>query len=517
MEAFYLYIPLIFLAISTISNYIFHKLHNLPPTPWLHPQLPLIGHLYLLRKPLHRSLAKLSAKHGPIQLLQFGSRRVLVVSSPSLAEECLTTNDITFANRPCLLAGKYLGYNYTSLVFAPYGDHWRNLRRVSALEILSCHRLREFEPIRADEMVRMPRRQGRICRAQIPRCTEVVQVKPFLVDLTLNAMMRMISGKRYYYGRDDVITEEEKKKADRFQEMVVEISEVMGATNVGDYLPVLRWFGVSKLEKRLICLQAKRDLFMKELVEELKEGLNKSLNEEKKKRNNMIEMLLSLQKTEPECYTDEMIRSIMLVMLAGGTGTSISTMEWAMSLLLNNPNVLKKSQAEIDKYVGADRLIQESDMTNLPYLGCIIKETIRMFPPGPLLPHESAKDCKVGGYHIPSGTMLLVNVWGIQNDPTIWDNPETFRPERFEGLEGYRDGFKYMPFGFGRRSCPGEGMATRMVAMGLGSLIQCFEWERTSESKVDLSEGVGITIPKAISLEAICRPRSTMLNLLPHL
>ncbi|KAJ9560028.1 hypothetical protein OSB04_005188 [Centaurea solstitialis] len=144
MEAFYLYIPLIFLAISTISNYIFHKIHNLPPTPWLHPQLPIIGHLYLLKKPLHRSLAKLSTKHGPIQLFRFGSRRVLVVASPSLAEECLTTNDITFANRPHLLAGKYLGYNYTSLVFAPYGDHWRNLRRVSTVEILSSYRLREF-------------------------------------------------------------------------------------------------------------------------------------------------------------------------------------------------------------------------------------------------------------------------------------------------------------------------------------------------------------------------------------
>ncbi|KAJ9559894.1 hypothetical protein OSB04_005054, partial [Centaurea solstitialis] len=519
--------------------------HNRPPLP--------------SQKTTPQVLSQTLRQTRPIQLFRFGSRRVLVVASPSLAEECLTTNDITFANRPHLLAGKYLGYNYTSLVFAPYGDHWRNLRRVSTVEILSSYRLREFEPIRADEVVRMVRKLYRssfkeatearenLCRSQLYQkkgfflgptlkkilkvqrklreicylcmlnliselhgfsVTEVVQVKQFLADLTLNAMMRMISGKRYYYGVDDVLTVEEKEKADRFQALVAEISEVMGATNVGDYLPVLRWFGVSKLEKRLICLQAKRDLFMQELVEELKRGLNKSAEE--KKRKNLIEILLSLQKTEPECYTDEMIRSIMLVMLAGGTGTSISTMEWAMSLLLNNPSVLIKAQAEIDKYVGQDRLIQESDMTNLPYLGCIIKETMRMFPPGPLLPHESAKDCKVGGYHIPCGTMLLVNVWGIQNDPTIWGDPETFRPERFEGLEGYRDGFKYMPFGFGRRSCPGEGMANRTVAIGLGSLIQCFEWERTTESKVDLSEGVGITMPKAINLEAICRPRSTI-------
>ncbi|KAJ9559897.1 hypothetical protein OSB04_005057 [Centaurea solstitialis] len=507
MEVLYLFIPLIFLAISTISNYIFHKLHNLPPIPWL-PALPIVGHLYLLKPPFHKSLAKF----GPIQLLKFGSRPVLHVSSPSLAEECFTTNDVIFANRPRLLAGKYLGYNYTSVIFAPYGDHWRNLRRVYALEILSTHRIGELESLRADEVLLTVRK---LYRSSVEHAA-VVQVKAMLVDLSLNTMMRMISGKRYYYDIDgDVLTVEEKEKADQFQELVTEIFEVMGATNVGDYLPMMRWLGVSKLEKQLICLQAKRDLFMQELVEELKRGLNKSLNE--KKRNNMIEMLLSLQKTEPEFYTDEMIRSIMLVTLAGGTHTSISTMEWTMFLLLNNPSVLKKAQAEIDKYVGQDRLIQESDIPNLPYLGCIVKETMRMFPAGPLLPHESTKDCKVGGYHIPSGTMLLVNVWAIQNDPTIWGDPKTFRPERFEGLEGHTDGFKFMPFGFGRRSCPGEGMAKRMVALGLGSLIQCFDWKQTCESEVDLSEGRGVGMPKSINLVANCVPRSTMLNLLSHL
>ncbi|KAI3802426.1 hypothetical protein L1987_30558 [Smallanthus sonchifolius] len=114
--------------------------------------------------------------------------------------------------------------------------------------------------------------------------------------------------------------------------------------------------------------------------------------------------------------------------------------------------------------------------------------------------------------------MLLVNVWGIQNDPNIWGDPKTFKPERFKGIEDYRDGFRFMPFGFGRRSCPGEGMSMRLVGLGLGSLIQCFEWERTSESEVDMSEGTeGISMPKAINLVAICHPRSTMLNLLSQL
>ncbi|KAL8252258.1 hypothetical protein R6Q59_035951 [Mikania micrantha] len=512
MEEFYLLIPLVLLVISIFTDYWIHKLQNLPPRPWL-PPLPIIGHLYVLKKPLHRSLAKLSANHGSIQLLQFGSRPVLVISSPSAAEECLTKNDVVFANRPQLLAGKYLGYNYTSLVFAPYGDHWRNLRRVASIEILSSHRLREFEPIRVDEVRLMLRK---LYRASSEKPT-VVQVKPMLVDLTLNAVMRMISGKRYCYSKDDVLTDEEKEKAHRFQEIVSEIFKVMGATNFGDYMPILRWLGVSKLEKRLMSLQAKRDMFMVELIEELKQNMKACSHDPKQKRN-LIQMLLWMQKSEPQCYTDEMIRSMMLVILAGGTDTSMSTMEWAMSLLLNNPRVLKKAYAEIQKYVGHDRHVEESDLSNLPYLGCIIKETMRMYPAGPMLPHESMENCTVGGYHVPKGTMLLVNVWGIQNDPNIWGDPKTFRPERFEGLEGYRDGFKLMPFGFGRRSCPGEGMSMRLVGLGLGSLIQCFEWDRTTTSEVDMSEGKeGISMPKAINLVAICRPCPTMLNLLTHL
>ncbi|KAI3802425.1 hypothetical protein L1987_30557 [Smallanthus sonchifolius] len=506
MEVFCLFIPLIFLAIYIFTDYFLHKLQNLPPRPWL-PPLPIIGHLYLLNKPLHKSLAKLSAEHGPIQLLQFGSRRVLVVSSPSAAEECLSKNDMVFANRPPLLAGKYLGYNYTSLIFAPYGDHWRNLRRICSLEILSSHRIKEFEPIRADKACLMVRNLYRSSSKQ----PTVVHVKSIFVKLTLNTITRMISGKKYYHSSDDVLTGEEKDMAHGFHEIVDEILKVMGATNLGDFLPILRWLGVSKLEKILICLQAKRDLFMQKLLEELKGSMSDGNH-----KKNMIQMLLYLQKTEPESYTDEMIRSLMLVILASGTDTSISTMEWAMSLLLNNPSILNKAQAEIDNYVGADRLIEESDMPNLPYLGCIIKETMRMFPPGPILPHASAEDCTVGRYHVPKGTMLLINVWEIQNDPNIWDDPKTFRPERFEG---FRDiGFKLLPFGFGRRSCPGEGIAIRLMALGLGSLIHCFEWDRTSENEVDMSEGTeGLSLKKAINLVAVCRPRPKMLNLLSQL
>ncbi|KAM0066618.1 putative cytochrome P450 [Helianthus debilis subsp. tardiflorus] len=181
------------------------------------------------------------------------------------------------------------------------------------------------------------------------------------------------------------------------------------------------------------------------------------------------------------------------MMLAAGTGTSISTMEWAMSLLLNNPSVLKKAHGEIEKYVGHDRCV----------LCCLMSHQRVAWS-------EDTMFLK--------GTMLLVNVWAIHNDPNIWGDPKKFRPERFEGLEGYRDGFKLMPFGFGRRGCPGVDMAMRLVRLALGSLIQCFEWERTGESEVDMSEGTdGVNTSKAISLVAICHPHPTMLNLLSQL
>lgn len=194
-------------------------------------------------------------------------------------------------------------------------------------------------------------------------------------------------------------------------------------------------------------------------------------------------------------------------------------MEWAMSLLINHPQVLKKAQAEIDAYVDPSRLLNESDMPNLPYLNCIISETLRMYPVGPLLvPHENSEDCVLGGYNVPRGTMLLVNLWAIHNDPKVWDQPREFRPERFQGQEAVvRDGYKLMPFGSGRRSCPGEGLAMRVIGLVLGTLIQCFEWERVGEEMVEMSEGAGLTMPKARALEAKCRPRSTLPSLLSQI
>jgi len=193
-------------------------------------------------------------------------------------------------------------------------------------------------------------------------------------------------------------------------------------------------------------------------------------------------------------------------------------MEWALTLLLNHPESLKKVRDEIDARVGHERLVTDSDLPNLFYLHNVVKETLRLYPAGPLLvPHESSAECTVAGYDIPRGTMLLINAYAIHRDPDLWDDPTRFRPERFGEAEEAGKGFRMMPFGAGRRSCPGELMANRVMGLALGSLIQCFEWERIGEEEVDLAEGQGLTLPKAVPLEALYKPRTIMMDVLSQL
>ncbi|KAL3732939.1 hypothetical protein ACJRO7_022457 [Eucalyptus globulus] len=495
---------LLFLAFYAIAKRLLHKIRSLPPSPFL--TLPVIGHLHLLKKPLHRSLSQISRRHGPVTLLQFGSRRVLVVSSPDAAEECLAKNDIVFANRPRLLARKHLGYNYTSLDSSPYGEHWRNLRRIASLGLLSTNRLLTLSSIRTSEvrsLLRLLAKSG----------SQSVDMKCAFFELMLNVMMQMIAGKRYY--EENVGEVEEARK---FREIVTQSFRVGGVTNIGDFLPFLRRMGLEGLEEKITALHKKRDEFMQSLIDESRSGEGDESPEESAeggKRKTLIQVLLSLRETEPEYYKDETVKSLMLVLLLAGTDTSALTMEWAMSAMLNQPEILKKARAEIDEVVGHDRLVNESDLPKLSYLHCVVNETMRMYPVLPLLiPHESAKECCVGGYRVPRGTILLVNLFSIQNDPNYWPNAAKFRPERFTGMEGVRDGYKMMPFGSGRRGCPGENLALRMIGLTLGSLIQCFEWNRISDELIDMTEGTGLTMPKAQPLLAKCRPRSFTSDLL---
>ena len=190
-----------------------------------------------------------------------------------------------------------------------------------------------------------------------------------------------------------------------------------------------------------------------------------------------------------------------------------------MALLLNHPAALKKAQAEIDAHVGEPgrRLLDKTDLPHLPYLHCIISETLRLCPAAPLLlPHEAAADCELHGYDVAAGTIVLVNAYAIHRDPAAWGPaPEEFRPERFEHGGGGAAGDKLMlPFGMGRRKCPGESLAMRTMGMVLGTLIQCFDWSRVGDAEVDMAASSGTIMFKAVPLEALCKPRATMIPLL---
>ncbi|XP_047312758.1 cytochrome P450 81Q32-like [Impatiens glandulifera] len=495
-----LYASLISILVAFIFNFLStqkRSKRNLPPSP--SPTFPIIGHLHLLSDLPHRTFQELSQKLGPVFSLQLGNRLAVIVSSPSAVEECFTKNDIILANRPSFISGEYLSYNHTTMGDAPYGDHWRNLRRLMTVEVMSTTRLNSFLPIRQDEVKHLL--QG-LYQVSSSSTFTVVDMRSRLSELSFNVIMRMIAGKRYF-GQEEISDYEEAKE---FTNLIREILEQIGVSNPGDFLPVLRLFDYGNYEKSLSTLQKKMDGFLQRLIDQRR--LSKG-------GNSMIDHLLALQENQQDYYTDDIIKGLILVMILAGTDTSSVTLEWALSLLVNNPEVLKKATAEIDAQVGQDRLVNEPDLAKLPYLHGVISETLRMFPPAPLLvPHMPSEDCKIAGFDVPRGTMLLVNAWAMHRDPDIWEEPEKFDPKRFEGEEAER-GHKLLPFGMGRRVCPGVGLAQRVIGLTLASMIQCFEWERLSENDlVDLSEGKGLTMPKAQPLEVMCKNRDLLHKLI---
>ncbi|EOA18702.1 hypothetical protein CARUB_v10007280mg, partial [Capsella rubella] len=489
---YFIVLPLFIFLLSykfTRQNY------NLPPSPW---SLPVVGHLHLLKPPIHQLYHNLSQKYGPIFSLRFGSRRIVVISSSSLVQESFTgQNDIILTNRPLNMAAKYINYNGTTVGTSPYGDHWRNLRRICTVEILSNHRLSNFLHIRKEEIYRMLTHLSRDTNAN---GFTLVNLRPLLSDLAFNNIVRMVTGK-IYYGNDDVSKEKE-EEALLYKKLVSDIAAAAGASHAGDYLPVLKLFG-NKYETKVKSTGKAVDEFLQRLLDECKRDMES---------NTMVSHLLSLQQQEPEYYTDVTIKGLMMGMINAGTETTAVALEWAMTNLLKHPKVLEKAKSEIDAEIGEDRLVDEPDIAVLPYLQNVVSETSRLFPVSPLLiPRLTAKDIKIGGYDVPKDTIVVVNAWTIQRDPKIWDDPESFKPDRFSnnGKEHYVH--TLIPFGTGRRICPGAGLGQKIVTLALGSLIQCFEWAKVKgDEEIDMQVTNGLTMRKIEPLQALCRPRPIM-------
>ncbi|BFG35867.1 hypothetical protein CerSpe_221400 [Prunus speciosa] len=289
-------LSLTFLIIFTYQFFLKTKRRhytNLPPNPF---SLPILGHLHLLKAPVHRTFHRLSQKHGPIFSLWFGSQRVVIVSSPSAVQECFTRNDIVLANRPSLLLFKHIGYNSTTISTSPYGDHWRNLRRIGAIEIFSSARLNTFANTRKDEVKHL------ICKLAQNSVHEFekVELKSMFTELTFNIIMTMVAGKRYY--GDDVSVDKEEAK--QFRQIMKDVVAHSGAVNPADFLPILNWIGSNAYEKRVMKLAKRTDSFLQGLIDEQRS---------KGKNGTMIDHLLSLQDSQPDYYTDQLIKGFMLV------------------------------------------------------------------------------------------------------------------------------------------------------------------------------------------------------------
>uniref|UniRef100_A0A5B7AES3 Uncharacterized protein n=1 Tax=Davidia involucrata TaxID=16924 RepID=A0A5B7AES3_DAVIN len=509
MEDCYIF-ALITLSLFTVLFKLFihkpegHK--NLPPSP---PGLPIIGHLHLLKEPLYQSFQALSEKYGPIFILRFGTRKVLVITSPSAVEECFTsTNDIVFANRPLTLAGKHLHYNTTTVAVAPYGDLWRNLRRITTLQVFSTTCLAMTSGIRQKEVKLFV---NQLMKKGHGHSSSKVELKSKFFELPFNILTMMIAGKKFYGENVD-----DENAASQFRYLIEKHFQLAKPENDGEFFPILQWLTSRKVEREMVEMMKMTDEFLQNLVDERRQILFRESHingPSSSESKTMIDNLLLSQQKDPHFYTDEIIKGIIWVLLLAGTESSSSTMEWVMSLLLNHPDVMEKVKAEIDVHVGQDHLLEEQELRKLNYLQNVISETLRLYPPGPLLlPHKASDDCKVGGYDVPRGATLLVNAWAIHRDPKLWKKPEKFMPERFED-ENIGEVLRMIPFGTGRRGCPGVGLANRVVGLVVGTLIQAFEWERVGEEEVDMASVPGTTtMPKLKPLEAICRPRAAMVK-----
>ncbi|OWM74469.1 xanthotoxin 5-hydroxylase CYP82C2-like [Punica granatum] len=476
---------------------------------------PIIGHLRLLSggdQLLYRTLGAMADKYGPTFSIRLGTRRALVISRWEEAKECFTINDKAFASRPILAATKLMCYDCAMFGLAPYSNYWREMRKMVNHELLTNSQLEKIRHVWEPEIDEsMKELYNSICTEDNAQSLPI-NLTQWFDNLTLNVIVRLVAGKRFYSVSTDGCQDSE---ATRCQNAILQFFHLMGIFVVSDALPFLSWLDLQGHEKA-----------MKETFKQLDPILEGWLQEHRLRRalcadgtrseQDFIDVMLSIQETGRfsnfRFDADTCIKSTCLSTILGGGGTTPVTLTWAVSLLINNRRVLKKAQQELDTVVGPNRPVHESDIKNLPYIRAIIEETFRLYPPGPLLaPRECIEDCTVAGYSVPAGTRLVVNTWKIQRDPTVWTDPLEFRPERFLTSKAHVDAlgpsFKLIPFGFGRRSCPGASFALHVLHLTLARLIHAFDLATLNDQPVDMTESPGLSLPKATPLEILLSPR----------
>ncbi|KAJ9139920.1 hypothetical protein P3X46_030612 [Hevea brasiliensis] len=467
-----LFIFIIIMHFSSPSS----KRQPLPPGPkaW-----PIVGNFLHIGKMPHISMTHYAKAYGPLISLRLGTRVLIVGSSPMAAAEILKTNDRLLSARCVPKASPYQSQvlDRIALVWAPHcTDGWKSLRALCRTELFSAKKIELQASLREKQVAQMVKfletRQGK-----------VVNIGEVVFTTVFNTLSNLLFSK-------DFIGLEDKGVASGLKNLIWKMMELGTAPNIADFYPILGGLDPQGLRRKsLKCVQemfAIWEIYVKERRQ--KHGQDAP-------KNDFLDVFLA------NGFQDDQINWLVLELFSAGTDTTTTTIEWAVAELIKKKQVMRKVREELEREINKD-YIHESNVSQLPYLNACIKETLRLHPPAPfLVPRRAVENCEVMNYTIPKDSQILVNVWAIGRDPSAWEDPLLFKPERFLGshldLKG-RD-YEFLPFGSGRRICPGLPMATRQLPLILASLIHCFDWSlENGEDRAELNttEKFGITLQK---------------------
>ncbi|CAK8537664.1 unnamed protein product [Lathyrus sativus] len=466
--------------------------HKKPPGP---PTLPIIGNLHMLGKLPHRTLKSLSKKYGPIMSLQLGQVPAVIISSSKAAELFLKTHDLVFASRPKIQGSELMSYGSKGVAFSEYGPYWRSVRKICTLKLLTASKVEMFAPIRKQEL-------GVLVKSleKAALVGEVVNVSEAVENLVEDIIYKMILGRSKYEQFD-------------LKKLVQEALVLIGAFNLADYVPWLGVFDLQGLTRGFKKISKTLDEMLEMIIAEHEQ----TTEVDKTRGEDFVDILLSIihQTTDHESEQNQVIdqtniKAILLDMIVAAIDTSATSIEWTLSELLRHPRVMKILQNEIQDEVGSKRMVEEKDLTKLNYLDSVVDEILRLHPVAPLLlPRKSRENITIDGYFIEKKTRVMVNAWAIGRDPNIWsENAEEFYPERFidkkMNYQGYE--FESIPFGSGRRRCPGIQLGLITVKLIVAQLVHCFNWElpyNISPLNLNMEEKFGLAAARAQHLHAI--------------
>ncbi|KAG4943244.1 hypothetical protein JHK85_047890 [Glycine max] len=411
-----------------------------------------------------------------------------------MARAVLKENDTVFANRDVPAAGRAASYGGSDIVWTPYGPEWRMLRKVCVAKMLSHATLDTVYDLRREEV-------RKTVSYLHDRVGSAVNIGEQVFLTVINVITNMLWG-------GVVEGAERESMGAEFRELVAEMTQLLGKPNVSDFFPGLARFDLQGVEKQMNALVPRFDGIFERMI-----GERKKVELEGAERMDFLQFLLKLKEEGGDAKTPLTIthvKALLMDMVVGGTDTSSNTIEFAMAEMMHNPEIMKRVQEELEVVVGKDNTVEESHIHKLSYLQAVMKETLRLHPVLPLLvPHCPSETTIVGGYTIPKGSRVFVNVWAIHRDPSIWKKSLEFDPTRFldAKLDFSGNDFNYFPFGSGRRICAGIAMAEKTVLHFLATLVHLFDWTVPQGEKLEVSEKFGIVLKKKIPLVAIPTPR----------